>query len=69
MRVAGKEATALLDWTPDEKILKLVSTWPGHVESARAQALGLVANTSFDEVIREYIRENPQAVKLPVKST
>jgi nucleoside-diphosphate-sugar epimerase len=67
-RVAGKDATALLDWTPDEKILRLVSTWPGHVESARARALGLVANASFDEVIREYIREYPQAVKLPVKA-
>jgi nucleoside-diphosphate-sugar epimerase len=66
-RIAGKEATALLDWTPDANILKLVSTWPGHVKSARANALGLTANPDFDDVIREYVRENPQAVKLAVK--
>lgn len=67
-RVAGKEAAALLDWKIDPDILKLVSTWPGHVKSARANALGLTANASFDEVIREYVRENPHAIKLPVKS-
>ena len=66
-RIAGPQATALLDWTPDADILKLVSTWPGNVHSARAQALGLSANADFDDVIREYIRENPHAVKLPVK--
>jgi nucleoside-diphosphate-sugar epimerase len=66
-RVAGTEATRLLDWTPDENVLKLVRTWPGHVKGARANALGLTANPDFDDVIREYIRETPQAVKLPVK--
>ncbi|MBC5763729.1 D-erythronate dehydrogenase [Ramlibacter albus] len=66
-RVAGPEATALLDWVPDPNILKLVNTWPGNVKSARANALGLTANADFDEVIREYIRENPQAVKLKVR--
>jgi nucleoside-diphosphate-sugar epimerase len=66
-RIAGKDATALLDWAPDANILKLVNTWPGNVKSARANALGLAANPDFDDVIREYIRENPQAVKLAVK--
>jgi D-erythronate 2-dehydrogenase len=65
-RIAGPEATALLDWKPDPNILKLVNTWPGNVTWARAKALGLTANASFDEVIREYVRENPQAVKLKV---
>lgn len=66
-RIAGPEATSLLDWTPDASILKLVSTWPGHVKSARAHALGLTANPDFDDVIREYIRENPQAIKLATR--
>lgn len=66
-RIAGREATQLLDWAPDANILKLVSTWPGNVKSARANALGLTANPDFDDVIREYIRENPQAVKLAVR--
>jgi nucleoside-diphosphate-sugar epimerase len=66
-RIAGKDATALLDWVPDAAIQKLVSTWPGHVKSARANVLGLAANPDFDDVIREYIRENPQAVKLATR--
>ena len=65
-RVAGKAATALLDWTPDEAILKLVRTWPGNVAYARARGLGLEADTDFEAVIRDYIRENPGAVKLQV---
>jgi nucleoside-diphosphate-sugar epimerase len=65
-RVAGKAATGLLDWSPDPAILKLVKTWPGNVASARANGLGLVADTSFEDVIRDYVRENPGAVKLPI---
>ncbi|MBN8757541.1 MULTISPECIES: D-erythronate dehydrogenase [Variovorax] len=65
-RVAGKAATALLDRTPDPAIQRIVKTWPGHFETARARALGLTADESFEAVIREYVRENPDAVKLPV---
>jgi nucleoside-diphosphate-sugar epimerase len=61
------EAARLLDWQLDPAITKLVDTWPGHVTSARANALGLHANADFESIIREYIRENPQAVKLPVR--
>jgi D-erythronate 2-dehydrogenase len=66
-RVAGKAATDLLDWTPDPAILRLVKTWPGNVTYARARALGLEADTDFDSVVRDYIRENPAAVKLPLR--
>lgn len=65
-RVAGKDATSLLDWTPDPAILKLVDTWPGNVASERAKAIGLNADADFEAIVREYVRENPQAVKLPV---
>ncbi|SEF32241.1 D-erythronate dehydrogenase [Variovorax sp. NFACC27] len=63
-RVAGKAATALLDRTPDPVIMRIVKTWPGRIETARAKALGLSADESFEAVIREYVRENPDAVKL-----
>jgi D-erythronate 2-dehydrogenase len=65
--IAGKAATDLLDWTPDPAILRLVSTWPGNIASARARLLGLEADSDFESVIREYIRENPGAVKLPLR--
>jgi len=66
-RVAGKGGTSLLDWTPDEAILRLVKTWPGNVASARANGLGLRADSDFDSIVRDYIRENPGAVKLPLQ--
>jgi D-erythronate 2-dehydrogenase len=66
-RVAGKEATQLLDWTPDPSILRLVRTWPGNVAFARARALGLEADSDFEAIVRAYARENPDAVKLPLR--
>ncbi|SDX82563.1 Nucleoside-diphosphate-sugar epimerase [Variovorax sp. YR634] len=64
-RVAGKAATALLDRTPDPTIQRIVKTWPGHIDTVRARALGLTSDENFEAVIREYVRENPDAVKLP----
>jgi hypothetical protein len=66
-RVAGPAATDLLDWTPDPAILRLVKTWPGNVAYERARGLGLQADTDFESVVRDYIRENPGAVGLPVR--
>jgi nucleoside-diphosphate-sugar epimerase len=66
-RVGGKAATGLLDWTPDPAVQKLVKTWPGNVASTRANALGLQPDKDFESVVRDYIRENPGAVKLPVR--
>ncbi len=60
------EAARLLDWVPDPSIMKLVETWPGNVASRRANGLGLEPDADFESIIREYIRENPGAVKLPV---
>lgn len=66
-RVGGKAATGLLDWTPDPAVQKLVKTWPGNVASSRANALGLQPDKDFESVVRDYIRENPGAVKLPLR--
>ena len=65
-RVAGKEASALLDWTPDPAIERLVRSWPGNIAWERAKALGLQADSDFEAVVRQYVAENPQAVKLAV---
>jgi nucleoside-diphosphate-sugar epimerase len=66
-RVAGQAATELLDWTPDPAIQRLVKTWPGNVASARARALGLAPDTDYESIIRDYVRENPAAIKLAVR--
>lgn len=66
-RVAGKEATALIDWEPDAQIARIITGWPSRFNPKRAQALGLAADESFEAILRDYVRENPQAVKLAVK--
>ena len=66
-KVAGKEATALLDWQPDPAIEKLVRSWPGDVAWDRARSLGLANDGSFEAIVREYIAENPQAVRLALR--
>ena len=65
-RVAGPAATALIDWTPDPVIRKIVKTWPARINAVRAKGLGLLPESSFEAIIREYVRENPEAVKLPL---
>lgn len=64
--VAGGPGKALLDWTPDPAIQRLVETWPGNVAWDRARGLGLSADSSFEQVVRDYVRENPSAIKLAV---
>ena len=65
-RVAGNAATELLDRTPDPVIRRIVKTWPGRVEAERARRLGLAPDASFEAIVRDYVRENPDAVKLPM---
>ncbi len=67
-RVAGKAAADLVDWTPDPKIRQIVATWPARINAQRAKGLGLLPVASFDDIVREYIRENPAAVRLPAQS-
>jgi len=68
VRVAGAAATDLLDRTPDPVIRRIVKSWPGRFETVRARALGLGSDASFEDVIREYVRENPDEVKLPLQA-
>ena len=67
-RVAGPAATDLLDWTPDPAIIRVVSTWPGTIAATRARALGLQPDACFEDIIRDYMRENPDAIRLPAQT-
>ncbi len=54
-RVAGYAASGLIDWTDDPVIGPIVRSWPAQVEAPRAHALGLHPETSFDDIVREYL--------------
>ncbi|WP_244816772.1 D-erythronate dehydrogenase [Caballeronia sp. Lep1P3] len=55
--VAGDEAVARIDWQRDERIGKIVESWPGAWNTSRAEQLGLTGDASFADVIRAYISE------------
>ncbi|MFN4210502.1 MAG: NAD-dependent epimerase, partial [Devosia sp.] len=56
-RVAGSRATALIRRQPDETIARIVAGWPQAFEAGRARALGFIADSSFDEIIRIHIED------------
>lgn len=66
-RVGGPAARALLAWEPDPAIDRLVRSWPGKITWDRARGLGLQADADFDTVVRQYIAENPEAVRVTVR--
>jgi D-erythronate 2-dehydrogenase len=60
--IGGSKSHSLLQWDIDPVIERIVATWPTRVASPRANALGLHADTSFEDVVRAYISENPHAI-------
>jgi nucleoside-diphosphate-sugar epimerase len=62
-RVAGPQVAALIDWTPDAAIHNIVKTWPARINAQRARGLGLLPETSFDDIVRAYVRENTDALQ------
>lgn len=58
-RVAGPDTSALIDWTDDPAIGAIVRSWPSRLVTPRAEALGLTAETSYDDIVREYVASHP----------
>jgi nucleoside-diphosphate-sugar epimerase len=54
-RVAGYPASELIDWSDDPLIGAMVRGWPARVEAARAAALSLRPEESFDAIVRQYL--------------
>ncbi len=55
--VAGDAAVALIRRIPDPAVAAIVSGWPRDFDTARANALGFVAETSFQEIIEIYLED------------
>jgi D-erythronate 2-dehydrogenase len=64
-RVAGPQASTLIDWVPDPDVIRLVASWPARIRADRATRLGLVPDADFDSVIRMHIAETQPAPAPP----
>ena len=64
--VAGPKVRSRVRYQRDERVAQIVANWPSGVRSARAAALGLVPETNFEDIVRQYIADcagNPAALK------
>ena len=56
-RVAGRQASALIDWVPDPAAGAIVASWPARFRADRAARLGLAPDPDFDSVIGMHLAE------------
>ena len=56
-RVAGPEASELIDWVPDQAVAAIVTSWPARFRADRAARLGLTPDPDYDSVIRLHLEE------------
>jgi len=57
-RVAGPEASALIDWVPDPAVAAIVTSWPARFQAGRAARLGLIPDPDFGSVIEMHLAES-----------
>lgn len=55
---AGEQAMRHIRWQRDPKIEAIVSAWPGRFETARANALGFLADADFDHIVRTHLEQS-----------
>ncbi|MFG2647761.1 D-erythronate dehydrogenase [Streptomyces sp. NPDC048436] len=61
-RVAGDTVADLVTVAPDPAVEAIVGSWPAVFDNARATALGLEPDESFESVLRAYVDDHPGAV-------
>ncbi|WP_116134360.1 D-erythronate dehydrogenase [Tropicimonas sp. IMCC34043] len=61
-RLAGQAARDRVALTSDPKVIDIVCSWPGAFDVARPVALGFVADTAFDAVVRQYMDGLPRQI-------
>jgi nucleoside-diphosphate-sugar epimerase len=57
-RVAGEEVASRVHWERDAAIERIVGTWPGAWNTARAGTLGFEGDANFEQVVRAYIADD-----------
>ncbi|WP_409061731.1 D-erythronate dehydrogenase [Streptomyces sp. SYP-A7185] len=61
-RVAGDAVADRVTLTPDAAVEAIVGSWPAAFDNARATALGLLPDESFEAVVLAYIEDHPEAI-------
>jgi nucleoside-diphosphate-sugar epimerase len=56
-RVAGTSAVARVQFQLDPAIQRIVSSWPARFNAERARSLGLRADDSLDDIIRQHLED------------
>ena len=60
-RAAGHHAVRLIRHEPDPAIMRIIEAWPKALDASRAERLGFRAETSFDEIIRVHLEDEPDS--------
>ncbi|MEV6758675.1 D-erythronate dehydrogenase [Streptomyces sp. NPDC051214] len=60
--VAGDAVADRVTVAPDPAVEAIVGSWPAAFDNARATALGLRPDESFEAVVRAYVEDHPEAV-------
>ena len=55
--VAGPKVRALVRFERDSAIAAIVANWPSGATAQRAAGLGLLPESSFEDIIRQYISD------------
>jgi nucleoside-diphosphate-sugar epimerase len=66
LAVAGPAVRARVRFERDERIAGIVANWPKGATAKRAAGLGLLPESSFEDIIRQYIADSaatPEALK------
>ena len=50
--------SSLIDHRPDERIARIVASWPADMETARADRLGFGRDTCIDAIVQAYVEED-----------
>jgi nucleoside-diphosphate-sugar epimerase len=58
-KVAGEKAVKLIRREPDPTIQRIVAGWPQNFDARRAIELGFRADSSFEEIIRIHLEDEP----------
>jgi nucleoside-diphosphate-sugar epimerase len=59
-RVAGPAIRARVRSEPDERIMRIVCTWPGAFDVSRALRLGFSVDRDIDSIVRQFMAERLQ---------